>query len=173
MKMLTTQITGLLQRITANEEEAIEETARLLAQATVGQGRVIIAGFEEMDVIASNALAGAEVMHNVVRYEEGMALTVADRVWLLSRSAHQVDALRLAKQLENAFIPFAALAAEKVDDNNPLAELAYTYISTGLLKGILPNDNGERIVQPHAIAALFVYEAVKMEYDEILRDYAE
>lgn len=32
-KILTTQLSGLLQRITQNEEDAIEETARLLAQA--------------------------------------------------------------------------------------------------------------------------------------------
>ena len=32
-------------------EESIEETARLLAQATIGEGRVIIAGFDEMDVV--------------------------------------------------------------------------------------------------------------------------
>ena len=71
VKMLTTQISGLLQRITGNNEEAIEETARLLAQATIGEGRVIIAGFGEMDVVryqlhytALNRLSGA------VRYEE-------------------------------------------------------------------------------------------------------
>ena len=30
-----------------------------------------------------------------------------------------------------------------------------------LTRGLLPGDDGERIVQPHALAALFVYEAVK------------
>ena len=30
---------------------SIEETARLLAQATIGEGRVIIAGYDEMNVV--------------------------------------------------------------------------------------------------------------------------
>ena len=51
---------------------------------------------------------------------------------------------------------------------NELADLASTYISTGLTRGLLPGDDGERIVQPHALAALFIYEAVKIAYDEML-----
>ena len=42
-KILTTQLSGLLQRITQNEEDAIEETARLLAQAAIGEGNVYFA----------------------------------------------------------------------------------------------------------------------------------
>ena len=38
-KILTTQLTGLLQRIQQSEEESIEETARLLAQARLGKGQ--------------------------------------------------------------------------------------------------------------------------------------
>ncbi|WP_395583966.1 DUF2529 family protein, partial [Pseudomonas syringae group genomosp. 7] len=33
LKMLSTQVGGLLQRVATNQEEAIEESARLLAQA--------------------------------------------------------------------------------------------------------------------------------------------
>ena len=39
-KILTTQLTGLLQRIQQTEEESIEETARLLEQAAIGQGTI-------------------------------------------------------------------------------------------------------------------------------------
>jgi len=143
--MLTTQISGLLQRIAGNGEESIEETARLLAQATIGEGRVIIAGFGEME-----------------------AVTAADRIWLLTRSAMDKPALELAQQFAGRFIPFSALAAEKPGCSNELEELSYTYISTALTRGLLPGDDGERIVQPHALSALFVYEAVKIAYDEMI-----
>ncbi|WP_306610707.1 DUF2529 family protein, partial [Bhargavaea cecembensis] len=59
MKMLTTQITGLLQRIATSEEEAIGMTARLLAQATVGQGVVYFAAFGELGAVSANAIRGA------------------------------------------------------------------------------------------------------------------
>ena len=170
MKILTTQISGLFQRIAANGEEAIEETARLLAQATIGEGRVILAGFEEMEAVIATALDGVEPLYGAVRYENGMEIGSADRVWLLTRSASDEQALELAQLLADRFIPFAALAAEKPGDDNALEDLAYTYVATGLTRGLLPSENGERIVQPHAMAALFVYEAVKLAYDEMISE---
>ncbi|BAQ09881.1 hypothetical protein OXB_1410 [Bacillus sp. OxB-1] len=168
MKILSTQVSGLLQRIVTNEEEAMEETARLLAQATAGEGRVIFSAFGEMGAVTATALRGVEPFAGAVRYESDMPIGSADRVWLLTRSATDPSALELARRLAEQFIPFGALAAEKPDGDNELADLAYTYISTGLTKGLLPGENGERIVHPHALAALFVYEAVKLVYDEML-----
>ena len=78
-------------------------------------------------------------------------------------------ALELARFLAKKFIPFAVVSAEKADDNE-LADLASAYISTGLTRGLLPGDDGKRYVEPHALAALFIYEAVKVAYDEMVAD---
>lgn len=96
------------------------------------------------------------------------SLTEADRVCIFTRSAHDEEALALAQDLNKRFIPFAAVASEVANTENPLADLAYTYVSTRVKGGLLPNDLGQRIVVPHAIAGLFVYEAVKIAYDEML-----
>lgn len=170
MKILTTQIRGLLERITGSQEEAIEETARLLAQALVGEGRIILAAFDEMEAVTATALHGVEPLRQAVRYTGDTSLTTADRVWLIVRKADHPAAVQLAKQLADQFIPFAVLAADSAEDSNELADLALTYISTGLKKGLLPGPTGERIVEPHALAALFIYEAVKLSLDELLDD---
>ncbi|ARD48769.1 hypothetical protein SporoP37_11795 [Sporosarcina sp. P37] len=170
MKILTTQIRGLLERIAEGQEQEIEDTARLLAQALVGEGRIILAAFGEMEAIASTALEGAEPMNGAVRYTKELELTTADRVWLLARNADHPAALELAEQLSDQFVPFAALAADKDTDDNELSSLAFAYISTGLKKGLIPGPTGERIVQPHALAALFAYEAVKLAMDDMLAD---
>lgn len=171
MKILTTQLSGLLQRIAENNEEAFEETARLLAQATVGEGRVLIAGFDELSAVVSTAVHGVEPLRYAQSYAAiDMPITAVDRVWLLTPSATNPAALALAKQLNATGVPFAALAAEKPNDALELLSFAETYISTGLTRGLLPGEMGERIVQPHALAALFVLEAVKLIYNEILED---
>lgn len=171
MKMLTTQIGGLLQRAGSNNEEAVEETARLLAQATIGEGRVIFVGFDEMETVGLNALFAAEPFRGAVRYEEGMEIHSADRVWLFARSSADARALELARMLAEKFIPFAVVASEKATEDNELSDLAYTYMAIGVTKGILPGEDlGSRIVQPHLLAALFLYEAVKMAYDEMVND---
>ncbi|MDN4606021.1 DUF2529 family protein [Sporosarcina highlanderae] len=168
MKIFTTQIGGLIQRAGSNNEEAVEETARLLAQATIGEGRVIFLGFDEMVAMGINAQYGAEPFKGAVQYEDGMEIESTDRVWIFARTANDERALEMARMLAEKFIPFAVVAGEKLSDENELADLAYTYMSTGVVKGILPGNDGGRIVQPHLMAALYLYEAVKMAYDEMI-----
>ncbi|MEK4424005.1 DUF2529 family protein [Solibacillus sp. FSL K6-1523] len=171
-KILTTQLSGLLQRIQQSEEGAIEETARLLAQAAIGQGTVYFACFGEMEGVALNALHGAAPFVNFATYSNEVTLLSADRVIIFTRSGNDEDAVLLARQLNEAFIPFAAVASEVASVTNELSELAYTYICLKMRGGILPHPTnlGERIVMPHLIAALFVYEAIKMEFDEMISD---
>lgn len=167
-KILTTQLSGLLQRITQSEELNIEETARLLAQAGIGQGNVYFACFGEMKAVEINALHAIERFTKLLPWSEDIQLTVADRVCIFTRSSKDEDALALAQKLFDAFIPFAAVACEENTSDNKLANLAYTYVSTKVRGGLMPNDTGERIVIPHTIATLFVYEAIKIAYDEML-----
>lgn len=169
MKMLTTQLNGLLDRIATNNEDAIEETARLLAQATVGEGRVIIAGFDELKIVHTVATDAKTPFAGAIAYDEDLEIDQADRVWIFTRSANEPGALELARKLAEKFIPFAVVAPEK-EEAHELANLAMTYLSTGLLRGLLPGEDGERIVEPHALAALFIYEAVKISYDEMIDD---
>lgn len=169
MKMLTTQLNGLLDRIAQNNEDSIEETARLLAQAAVGEGRIIIAGFDELSAVHIIATMSEKPFTGAIPYSPNLEIGHADRVWIFTRSANDSRALELARTLAKAFIPFAVVAPEKGADHE-LSDLAMTYISTGLLRGLLPGETGERIVEPHALAALFIYEAVKISYDEMLMD---
>lgn len=167
MKMLTTQLTGLFQRISTNEEESVGETARLLAQAAVGEGIIYFAAFGEMKAIALNALESAEPFQRAKLWTPDTEIKKSDRVWILTRHADYKEALELAQKLFDEFIPFAAIATEPAGEGNRLSDLAYTYIGLRISKGLLPNEMGERVVLPHALAALYVYEAVKLEFDEM------
>lgn len=172
LKMLSTQLNGLFQKIIQNEDETIEETARLLAQASVGQGNIYFACFDEMQAIELNALNSADCFTNAKKWNTDTSITTVDRVCIFTRNSNNEEALRLAKQLNEQFIPFAAISSEKADDTNLLSELAYTYITLHVRGGILPHPTnlGERSVYPHLLAALFIYEAVKLNYDEMIED---
>lgn len=169
MKMLTTQLSGLLQRIASSEEESIEETARLLAQAAAGEGKIYFATFDEMHSISINAQYATEPFPKMERWSPDVEFTSADRVWIITRSALNDEAISLAKSLSEQFIPFGVLTSEPAGDDNLLFDLAYTYISLKISKGLLPAEDGSRVVFPHALAGLFVYEAVKLQIDEILK----
>lgn len=159
MKILSTQLTGLFSRLGA-KEEAIEDTARLLAQAVIGEGRIHLAAFGELEAVTAAALNGTETLKAAVCYEPGAELSTADRVWILAQK-DEGDAL--AQELAARSIPFAMLTAESHDN-----ELAYTFLSMAIDKGLLPGDGGGRVMIPHALGALYVYHAVKLTIDEML-----
>lgn len=171
-KILSTQMTGLFQRIINSEEEAIEETSRLLVQASVGQGKVYFACFEEMQPIEFNALHSAEPFTNLHRWSPEIELTDSDRVCIFTSNAANPEAVLLAKKLYKDFIPFSVVASEPQSEDNELSELAYTYVSMKVRGGILPHpiNIGERVVIPYLMAGLFIYEAIKLNYDEMLGD---
>lgn len=161
MKILTTQLTGLFQRI-GKQEEAIEDTARVLAQAAVGEGTIYIAAFGELEAVAAAAVHGAEPLRRAAVWQPGTALTSADRVWILARK-NEGDAL--AQELADHFVPFALLCAESAEH-----EGADAFLSLKIDKGLLPDESGGRTMVPHAMGALFVYHAVKLAIDEMLAD---
>ncbi|WJY26530.1 DUF2529 family protein [Sporosarcina trichiuri] len=170
MKMLTTQLTGLLQRIAGSQEEAVEDTARLLAQAAAGEGRVLLSGTGEMHGVVLNAIAGAEPFLKAAVLESPETPDQADRVWLFARSAADEEILQIARPLAERGIAFAAVGDVKESEDNELSSLADAYIATGVTRGLLPDDDGGRVVQPHLFAALFIFSAVKLSYDEMLMD---
>lgn len=170
-KMLLTQLNGIFQKI-LQEEDTMEETARLLAQATVGQGKIYIACFGETKPVELQAISDNH-FSNLVIWDKGVTIENVDRVWIFTDDSRNEQALQLAKQLYEQFIPFAVIAPEKADESNKLSELAYTYISMNIRGGILPHPTklGERITLPYAMAGLFIYETIKLYYIEIVDDY--
>lgn len=171
-KILATQLNGLFQKIVQNEEEAIEETSRLLAQASVGEGNVYFACFGELQAVELHALYNENPFEKLVQWSPEIEITDADRVLILTKSCKDEEALELARKLNEEFIPFAAIASEVSSDENELSNLAYTYVSMHVRGGLIPHPTklGERVVVPHLLAALFIYEAIKLNYDEMLDD---
>ncbi|MFK8794126.1 DUF2529 family protein [Planococcus plakortidis] len=161
MKILTTQLTGLFQRI-AKDEEALEDTARLLAQAVIGEGRIHLAAFGELEAVAAAALNGPEMFESAVRFDPAAELSTADRVWILAR---RDEGDSLAQELAGRSIPFAMLTAESHAN-----EAAHAFLSLNIDKGLLPGEDGGRIVIPHGLGALYAYHAVKITMDEMLAD---
>ncbi|TRY18482.1 DUF2529 family protein, partial [Geobacillus sp. LEMMJ02] len=78
LKILSTQLTGVFQRISTQEEEQFEDAARLLAQAVISNGTIFIYGIDEMEAVAAEALYGAEKLPNVKRLDINEVKT-ADR----------------------------------------------------------------------------------------------
>jgi electron transfer flavoprotein alpha/beta subunit len=172
--MFTTQLSGLMNRIFDKEEFSIEDGARLLAQAAVGEGNIYICGFGEMEVVAIEALKGKEPLANarILAADQLDELTSADRVLLVSRFSTDEDALQLGQQLVEKQIPFVAVSgAVSSDSAKDLTTLADVHIDTKVIKSMLPDESGERVGFPATIAALYIYFCLKFTLEEMLNEY--
>ncbi len=168
-KMFTTQLIGLLKRISEKEEFPIEDAGRLLAQGLISEGIIYIKGFGEMAAIEKEAIDGAETLSRIQCWTPSVQLSEADRVLIASRFADDPEAIELAKKLEADGIPFAAIASQR--EESGIEVLADAFIDMRLTKGLLPDDEGGRTGFPSAIAGLYTYFLLKMTIEEIMSEY--
>ncbi|MFS0613453.1 DUF2529 domain-containing protein [Lederbergia ruris] len=170
-KMFTTQLSGLFNRIMDKEAYSIEDGARLLAQASAGEGDIYIKGFKEMEGVVIEAIHGQEALQNVQVLKDLTELKPIDRVILFTRFSDDHEAIELAEQLREKGISFVAASGVRKSDDKQLPDLADVHINTYVLKPLIPNEDGERVGFPALIAGLYIYTSVKFILDEILSEY--
>ncbi len=173
LKMFTTQLNGLFQRIADKEAETVEDGARLLAQAAIGEGAIYIKGFREMKAVEAEALEGAEPLPHAKELSDISALTAVDRAVLVTRFAHDEQAIAVAKALQEKHVPFVAIAGAAASDQESLADIADFFIDTHLIKGLIPDESGGRTGFSSGMAGLYIYFLLKITMDEILLDNEE
>lgn len=103
LKIFSTQLSGYFSRVSQKEEMNIEDSARLLAQALVGDGFIYLHGTNEMEGVIAEALFGAEPMKQAKRlFEDGkeVEVTSADRVLLISRFSTDEEVVAIAKNFK-------------------------------------------------------------------------
>ncbi|BCB05955.1 DUF2529 domain-containing protein [Bacillus sp. KH172YL63] len=173
IKMFTTQLTGLFKRMYDKQEFEIEDGARLLAQAAIGQGNIYIKGYGEMEAVTAEALYGAEPLPSAKRLDASTTITEADRVLILTRFSTDEEAVALGRKLADAGVPFVAVSGV-VEGEESLLNLADVHLDTKLIKGMLPGEEiGERVSFPSSMAALYLYFALGFVIREMLEEYEE
>lgn len=172
-KIFTTQLIGRLQKISEQELD-IEDAARLLAQALVGEGSIYIFGENELKSVFLEAKYGQEPLQRVQEWTNDTfgQLSTADRVLIFSRNMADEQVGTLAKKLHSLQVPFVVVGSISVKDKNPIENLADVCINLHIDSGLVPSERGGRTMYPHAVAALYVYHLLKSRIDEMMEDYA-
>ncbi|MBD8013279.1 DUF2529 family protein [Planococcus wigleyi] len=161
MELLTAQLTPLFEHL-AKQQEAIDSVAGVLAQAAVAGGTIFIAAFGEMKAVDSVAFHSKDPLASAAEWSPASIVTSSDRVWIL---AADKEGDELAGRLSDAGIPFAFMAP---DSGN--SELADAFLPLDKQKGARLQDDALSMIVPHAMAALYVYHAVKSSIDQLLAD---
>ncbi|KPB05815.1 DUF2529 domain-containing protein [Bacillus sp. CHD6a] len=179
LKIFTTQLQGVFNRIGSSEEFAFEDAARLLAQAAVGDGRIYVHGVKEMKAVEAEATTGAEplmsatLLSNLDRYHD---LTDTDRALIVSRFSTDEEAISTAKALKELGIEIVGISTvmepslETVEGAETLETLSDVHIDLKLKKPLIPGDDGERFGFPSSMVALYVYHGLAFTLKEILEE---
>ncbi len=171
LKMFSTQLTGLFNRINEKEAFSIEDGARLLAQATVGEGTIYIKGVKEMQAVTALAFEGPEPLAGSKILDQQDELLETDRALIITRFSNDPEAILLAKKLVEQGTPFVAISGKVQTDEEDLSSLADVHIHSGVLKGLIPGEDFERVGFASSMAATYIYYGLKFTIDEILADY--
>ncbi|MCM3760044.1 DUF2529 domain-containing protein [Alkalihalobacillus oceani] len=172
LKIFTTQLNGLLKKIAEQEDEKLEDAARLLSQALVGDGHLYLYGKDEMTAVTAEALYGAE------KFEQAKPLTLAavpslssaDRVLLIARSADDPELLQLISRLFEYSIP-CVLISGPASGAVPVPEEVDVHLPLPLHQGLVPTESGDRIGYPLSLAALYIYFCLSLLIHDILAEY--
>lgn len=177
MKIFTTQLTGHFNRILDQEEFSIEDSARLLAQALMGEGTLYIYGHNELHSIAMEAKNSSEPLlrTEALLDENGKMkeLSQADRVLLFSYRSTDSEAISFGKQLAEMGIPTVGVSAIVKGEATGLEAITDFHIDTKLRQPLIPGDDGQRYGYPALMTALYVYYSLKFTINEILSEYDE
>ncbi|WP_062351497.1 DUF2529 family protein [Bacillus kwashiorkori] len=174
LKIFTTQLVGRLKKIEADEEFNLEDGARLLAQALIGDGHIYLYAPDEFYGVFVEASSGQEPLTGVhlLTEENRGSLTSADRVLVFSRHADDLEAIALASQLAERMIPFVAISSRsRTDGDESLVDVADVFIDLKMERGLVPIEDGSRVGYPYLICALYVFHNMKILMDEIMEDY--
>ncbi|WP_057911889.1 DUF2529 domain-containing protein [Peribacillus muralis] len=171
LKIFSTQLSGLFNKMMDKEAFEMEDAGRLLAQAAVGDGAIFIQGFGEMQGITAEAMDGAEPFPKAKRYEHGQTIAREDRFLIFTRHSNDKEALKLAKALREKDIPFVAISTSVPSNEDSLMELADVHIDLRINRGLIPDETGNRFGYPTLIAALFAYYGIKFTLEEIIQEY--
>jgi uncharacterized phosphosugar-binding protein len=175
MKIFTTQLQGIFQKIQEQEDMNIEDAARLLAQAVIGDGNIYIYGNKEMEGILLEALYGPEPLPSAAPlFENGKMADVseADRILLVSRFSTDKEVVDLAKKLKEQGIQTVGISAvSDSETSNSLEQWTDIHIDIKLVKPLIPDEAGNRFGFPSLMAALYAYYVTTFTMKEILEDY--
>ena len=171
-KIFTTQLIGYFQRIQEKEQEHMEDGARLLAQAAIGEGAIYVKGFQELIGIDIQLEKSREPFPSAKRLEDLNEITTVDRVLLFTPFSTDEAAIQLAKDLGKKGVPIVGVSAV-IEGEESLEQHVDVHVDSTLKKPIIPTEDGHRIGFPVLMTSLYVYYSLFFIMQEILEEYGE
>ncbi|MDK3768185.1 DUF2529 family protein [Staphylococcus pseudintermedius] len=168
-KMLTTQLTGIFNRLDQQELD-IQMAAQSLIQAMGGEGHVYIKGYGDLKCFESYILTSFEKLHSSLAlddYPSFDVLDTTDRV-LLFGAEYSEEMARDLEQLIADDRDVVVITNKPKEVESPDHLMHFINLSTP--RPIVYTEDYDKVVQPHLMALNYVYYEIYTQMVEMMRD---
>ncbi|QDI91743.1 DUF2529 family protein [Salicibibacter halophilus] len=170
IKSYTTQLQHVFHMI-GKQDEAIADSARLLAQALVGEGKIYVLANKRFSALADTIVQNDDTLQGIERmtWQQTDEVSTADRMLVLSDGAETEDEASRLQSLLQTHIPLAFLGpgypnlsfVEGIEE--PIAIITQS-------SPIVPAADGSKCGYPTEIAIIYAYQAMMFELSEMTVD---
>lgn len=170
LKIFTTQLVGKLNAIGENEDIAIEDASRLIAQTIHNNGNIYVHGFKDCSAIHSICHSENDRLPNTeVLYENNIikAISPLDCVIICTTKTSIQEAVLLLREIKEKPSAVILISSTEVEDHS-INELFDVHIQMNIDDPIVPMENGKKIGVPISIATLHVFYCLYLTTIEIL-----
>ncbi|TCP23005.1 uncharacterized protein DUF2529 [Scopulibacillus darangshiensis] len=171
LKIFTTQLLGVFNTIQANNEMEIEDSARLIAQTLISEGKVYVHECGISHGIAGEAVSGKNRLPKTdLLIKEGYTaeVDVADCVIISTDAAESHNALILTEQLKEKGCTVIGISGCEAEGESLFKDIVDVHLNYGKNSPIVPLNDHKKIGQPSAVAALYTYYILYLTIMEIL-----
>lgn len=172
MKMYITQLRGVFETISRDNEEALEETGRRLAQSLVSGGKIYVHGWSDFSSVVHEATASPNALPGIQPLfdEKGQraALSEQDTVLLFTPTGFEDEALNLAQTSRPLEV---VLIGVSFKNESPSFEEAWdVHLTLPPAEPLIPFTDTKKMGVPSSLAALFLYQLIFFSAMEILEE---
>lgn len=153
-KILHTQMTNVFNNI-ENQEEEIEIAARLLAQAVMSEGNILLKTFNEASYFKDYFLNNEESLSSIRPLNSIDEITTPDRLLIITKE-YTDEVKSFVNQLDEKFIDYVLISNTTKDNKEELQE-KHHFIDLSSKRKLIPMPDFERVLNPYGTALLFIY----------------
>lgn len=173
MKMYITQLRGVFEQISQENEEQLEEAGRRLAQSIASDGQIIIHGFGSISHIIREAVESPNALPKTITVKSSEAflkqsLNSNDTLLLVIPNEKSDEAIEFLKSLNNSDVQVVGILTK----NGQIPGELNNYLDTSLFVPqsgpLIPFNDAEKIGTPDSLAELFLYHLIYFSVMEIL-----
>ena len=172
MKMYITQLRGVFEAISRNNEDHLEETGRRVAQSLVSGGKVYVHGWSDFSAVVHEATASSNAVPDAKPLFDGngqpMTVTERDTVILFVPKDFENEAVTWSQGIRSAGAHL--ICVSYTNDDPSFKEAWDVHMALPSAAPLIPFTDSKKIGSPSSLAALFLYHLIFFSVMEILEE---